>query len=122
MVHHENDPNHHVGLVSWNQVQSMRSHYGHWHSLRMPDSPFSAQHRHIKNRAMQWHFLVLPLCHYIVKIANNLAWGATFDNQMFDFGRVDHSIFSVMKKRAERCGSKMNESEVGVNQKFVPYT
>ena len=31
-------------------------------------------------------------------------------------------FFSDGEKRAERCGSKMDESEVGVNQKYVTYT
>jgi len=28
----------------------------------------------------------LPPCDCIAKIANNFVWGATFENQMFDFG------------------------------------
>ena len=31
-------------------------------------------------------------------------------------------FFSDGEKRAERCGSKMDECKVGVNQKYVPYT
>ena len=66
---------------------------------------------------------MLPPYDCIAKIANNFVRGATFENQMFDFGGIDDTIFSVIgKKRAERCGSKMDESEVGVNRKYVPYT
>ena len=71
---------------------------------------------------MQSHFLMLPPCDCITKIANNFVEGATFENQMFDFGGIEFDFFSDGEKRAERCGSKMDESEVGVNQKYVPYT
>ena len=46
----------------------------------------SATRVHKKNRAMQSHFLMLPPCDCIAKIANNFVWGATFENQMLGFG------------------------------------
>ena len=48
---------------------------------------------------MQSHFLMLPPCDCITKIENNFVWGATFENQMFDFGGIDDSIFIVMGKK-----------------------
>ena len=71
----------------------MLSHRGHQRFGGMPDSHFSVQRGNIKNWAMQWHFLVLPPCDCIAKIANNFVWGATFENQVLDFGGIDASIF-----------------------------
>ena len=126
-AHQANRPNHRVRLALWNRVRWTLSHHGRQCFLGIPDSHFLAQCGHIKKRAMQWHFLVLPRHHYIVKIANNLVLGATFENQMFDFGGIDDSIFfSDGEKKSWAMWvknlSKMDESEVGVNRKYVPYT
>ena len=61
--------------------------------LGMPDSHFFAHFVYIKNRAMQWHFLLLPPCHCMAKIANNFVWGTTFKNQMLIFWGMDNSMF-----------------------------
>ena len=56
---------------------------------------------------MQWHFLVLPTCDCIAKIANNFVWGATFENQIFNFGGIGGLIFSVIgKKELSNVGQK----------------
>ncbi len=46
----------------------------------------SATGEHIKKRAMQSCFLVLPPPDYIAKIATNFVWGVAFENQMLFFG------------------------------------
>ena len=77
---------------------------------------------HRKKWAMQPHFLMLPPCGCIAKTINNFVWGATFENQMFDFGGIEDSIFQWKEKKSWVMWVKMDESKVGVNRKYVPYT
>jgi hypothetical protein len=75
-----------------------------------------------KNLATHLHFLLLPQCDCIEKIANNIVWEATFENKMLGFGGAN-LIFSVMeKKRAGQCGYKMSDGKVRFNPKYVPHT
>jgi hypothetical protein len=76
----------------------------------------------LKKQGMQWNVLMLPPCHCIANIVNDFVWGTTFKNQMLSFGGMDNSIFTLMKKRAELCLSKMGACKVEVDWKYVSYT
>ena len=69
---------------------------------------------HKNNRLMQLHFLMLPPCDCITKIANNFMKGPTFGNQMTIFGEIGNSFFRDGEKRDMRCWSKVGDGEVGV--------
>ena len=56
---------------------------------------------------MQLHFLMLPLCDRISKIANKFFGGTTFENQMLSFGGDQLFNFLVMgKKELDDAGKK----------------
>jgi hypothetical protein len=66
---------------------------------------------------MQLHFLMLPPCDCIAQIANICVWGVQHLRiKCLILGGLTIQFFQ-MGKRAVRCGSKMDESKVGVNQK-----
>ena len=107
----------------WNRVRCTLSHHGRQGFLGMRDSDFLVQCGHIKKLGNAVTFSsVAPVQLHCQNRKQLCVGGNIWESNVRFLGDQQFDFFSDGEKIAERHGSKRDESKVGVNQKYVPYT